>query len=63
MLQDARNLFRTFAADESGATAIEYGIIAAGIAGVIIATVFTVGDTLKVDYYGKVSTAFDSLPK
>ncbi|MFN3225190.1 MAG: Flp family type IVb pilin [Hyphomicrobiales bacterium] len=35
-----------FAKDESGATAIEYGLIAAGIAVVIVAAVGTVGDNL-----------------
>ncbi len=32
--------------DESGATAIEYGLIAAGIAVAIVAVVFTIGDEL-----------------
>ena len=36
-----------FWADESGATAIEYGLIAAGIALVIIAIVNTLGGTLN----------------
>ncbi len=35
-----------FLKDESGATAIEYGLIAAGIAVVIIAAVNTVGSEL-----------------
>lgn len=35
-----------FFADESGATAIEYGLIAAGIAVAIIAAVNTLGETL-----------------
>ena len=34
-----RNLFRNFLANEQGATAIEYSLLAAGIAGVIIAVV------------------------
>ncbi len=33
--------------DESGATAIEYGLIAAGIAVAIIAAVFAIGDELN----------------
>jgi pilus assembly protein Flp/PilA len=33
--------------DESGATAIEYGLIAAGIAVVIIAVVNSIGTTLN----------------
>lgn len=40
------NLFKKFAADESGATAIEYGLIAALISVVIITAVMTVGDSL-----------------
>ena len=36
-----------FLKDEAGATAIEYGLIAAGISVVIIATVNTIGTTLN----------------
>ena len=39
--------FLAFLKDESGATAIEYGLIAAGISVVIIATVNTIGSTLN----------------
>ncbi|WP_407168842.1 Flp family type IVb pilin [Bradyrhizobium sp. ORS 111] len=45
-----------FFKDESGATAIEYGLIAAGIAVVIIGAVKGVGTQL-IDVFGKVSTA------
>jgi pilus assembly protein Flp/PilA len=41
-----RTLFTKFAGDESGATAIEYGLIASLIAVVIIAAVTTVGSKL-----------------
>ncbi|MCZ6522356.1 MAG: Flp family type IVb pilin [Alphaproteobacteria bacterium] len=37
---------RKLVAEESGATAIEYGLIAAGIALAIIAIVFTIGNDL-----------------
>jgi pilus assembly protein Flp/PilA len=40
------NLFSRFVRDESGATAIEYGLIAALIAVVIITAVTTVGTNL-----------------
>jgi len=40
------DLFWNFAANERGATAIEYGLLAAGIAGVIIAVVFGLGTNL-----------------
>ena len=38
---------KTFGKDEQGATAIEYGLIAAGIAVAIIAAVFALGDEVK----------------
>lgn len=40
------NMFKRFLKDESGATAIEYGLIAALIAVVIITAVSTVGQDL-----------------
>ncbi|MCW5689238.1 MAG: Flp family type IVb pilin [Pseudolabrys sp.] len=46
-------LFKEFLADQSGATAIEYGLIAAGIAVVIIVTVNSIGT--------KLNTSFDSI--
>ncbi len=49
------NLFSRFVRDESGATAIEYGLIAALIAVVIITAVTTVGNNLSTTF-GKVST-------
>jgi len=42
-----KNLFSRFVSDESGVTAIEYGLIAALIAVVIIAAVKTVGTSLS----------------
>ena len=45
-----------FVADDSGATAIEYGLIAAGIAVAIIATVQAVGTSLNTTF-SSVSTA------
>jgi pilus assembly protein Flp/PilA len=42
-----KNLVARFAKDESGATAIEYGLIAAGIGVAIVATVDAVGGELN----------------
>ena len=39
--------FKTFWADEEGATAIEYGLLASLIAGVIVASVDLLGTTLN----------------
>ena len=38
---------KSFGKDEQGATAIEYGLIAAGIAVAIIAAVLALGDEVK----------------
>ena len=45
-----RNLFWKFIKDDRGVTAIEYGLIAAGIAVAIIATVDTVGTKLNATF-------------
>ena len=42
-----KSLIARFVKDESGATAIEYGLIAAGISVAIIATVQGLGTNLK----------------
>jgi pilus assembly protein Flp/PilA len=42
-----KNLFTRFAKDESGATAIEYGLIAALISVVIIGVLTTLGGNLN----------------
>ena len=55
--QSLRFPFRRFLRDEKAATAIEYGLIAAGIAGAIIATVMAMGPTIA-GLYEKVSNAF-----
>jgi len=44
------NVIRRFLADESGATAIEYGLIAAGISLAIIAGVNNLGTSLKTKF-------------
>jgi pilus assembly protein Flp/PilA len=48
-----KDLLARFAKDESGATAVEYGLIAAGISVAIIAVIQGLGNNLK--------TAFSSL--
>jgi pilus assembly protein Flp/PilA len=51
-----QNLFARFLKDQSGATAIEYGLIAAGIAVVIIAAVQSVGTNVS-GTFSKVASA------
>ena len=51
-----KNLVSRFVKDESGATAIEYALIATGIAIAIIAAVNGVGSALKTNL-GVISTS------
>ena len=50
-----RSILKKFLADESGATAIEYGLIAAGISLVIIAAVNGIGGKLS-EKFGLIDT-------
>ena len=50
-------LLRSFLADENGATAIEYGFIAAGIALAIVTAVNNTGGALLNSKFNAVSTA------
>ncbi len=52
------NLISRFISNESGATAIEYGLIAAGIAVAIIAAVQSVGSALNTNF-GKSAAAIN----
>jgi pilus assembly protein Flp/PilA len=45
-----RRLFSKFASDESGATAIEYCLIATGVSIVILAAVNSIGTTLNTSF-------------
>jgi pilus assembly protein Flp/PilA len=45
-----KKLVSRFVSDDSGATAIEYGLIAAGISVAIIAVVNGVGDKVKTAF-------------
>jgi pilus assembly protein Flp/PilA len=53
MMRDMQN----FLADDSGTTAIEYAILAAGIAGVLVAVVMSIGTSLNT-MYTSVSNGF-----
>jgi pilus assembly protein Flp/PilA len=55
-VQPMNKTIRAFLADETGATAIEYGLIAAGIALAIISAVQGVGTKVSTNF-GKVSTS------
>jgi pilus assembly protein Flp/PilA len=44
-------------ADQRGATAIEYAMIAAGVAGAILATVYGLGSGIQDNFYNKITDA------
>jgi pilus assembly protein Flp/PilA len=54
-----KKVFSKFLSDESGATAIEYGLIAAGISLAIIAVVNGLGSNLN-DKYTSINTSWKS---
>lgn len=54
-------IFARFAKDESGATAIEYGLIAALIALAIVAGAGALGDSLNT-MFTNISTSLDDAP-
>ena len=56
------NLFAMFLNDESGATAIEYGLIAAGISVAIITVVQGLGTQLKTTFTS-ITTALSAASK
>ncbi len=52
------SLATRFAADRAGATAIEYSVVAAGIAGAVILAVYSLGSTVDSTLYAKISGAW-----
>jgi pilus assembly protein Flp/PilA len=58
MLGLIRSKLRHFLGKESGATAIEYALLASGVAGVIIAAVSAMGTSLQ-GMYQSVSDGFN----
>jgi pilus assembly protein Flp/PilA len=51
-------LFIRFAGDESGVTAIEYGLIAGLISIGIIVSVTSIGTTISATFFGAVAAGF-----
>jgi pilus assembly protein Flp/PilA len=56
--QTIRSIAARFRDDESGATAIEYAMIAAGVGACIAATVMSAGSALKTNFYDKIAAIF-----
>ncbi|HEY7978100.1 MAG TPA: Flp family type IVb pilin [Rhizomicrobium sp.] len=54
----ARSSIARFLRDDSGATAIEYAMIAGGIAVVIVTAVNTLGQNVKTTFFDKIADAW-----
>lgn len=59
----ANRLLSRFVNDESGATAIEYGLIAGLLGSVIILAMVPLGTTISDDVFGTIAGALDSASK
>jgi pilus assembly protein Flp/PilA len=55
MLRTTFARLRDLTCDEQGTTAIEYALMASGIAVAIAATVFSFGSDLKTTFYDKIA--------
>jgi Flp pilus assembly pilin Flp len=49
-----------FLQDTSGATAIEYGLLAAGIGGAVASTIWALGSEVKTTLYERIGAAFSN---
>ncbi|MEL7529074.1 MAG: Flp family type IVb pilin [Pseudomonadota bacterium] len=59
----AKRLLSRFRSDESGATAIEYGLIVGLLGSVIILAMVPLGTTISNDVFGTISSALDGASK
>ena len=60
-LRSAFNRLARFAAAQRGATAIEYGLMAALISVAIMATVFSMGQGINDTLYGRISNSLANM--
>ena len=56
LCETARRELSRFRADENGATAIEYAMIAAGVSVAIVGAVTSLGSHLKTTFYDKLAS-------
>jgi len=55
--------WRRFVADETGATAVEYGLMAALIGLSIMGTISATGQAIKTELYDQIGSALSSMTK
>jgi len=56
VFSDIEHRVGRFLADEGGTTAIEYALIASGIAAAIVSIVFGVGNSIMTNLYNKIAS-------
>jgi Flp pilus assembly pilin Flp len=61
LLRTTVGYLRSFAADQRGTTAIEYGLMVALIGIAILATVFSMGQGIKNTLYGQISNSLANM--
>lgn len=54
----AAALMRRFVADDGGATAIEYAVVAAGIGVTVATAVYALGNVVSANLYDRLATMF-----
>ncbi len=52
---------RRFAADQKGATAVEYGLLVGALSVAIMGTIFSLGTNIRTTLYEKISSALSSM--
>ncbi len=57
MTKELIKTIRAFSRNESGSTAIEYAIVAAGISVAIVSVLGMIGETVRNDLFQKIATA------
>lgn len=58
LIETVGSELRRFGPDQSGATAVEYAIVASGVAAAVAATVWSLGESVRQNLYERVSGAF-----
>jgi pilus assembly protein Flp/PilA len=48
-----KDLAGRFGAAQDGATAVEYSMLAAGVAGAVMLTIYALGSSVETNFYGK----------
>lgn len=52
---------RAFAENDSGATAVEYGLLVGALSVAIMGTIFSLGSNIKTTLYEKISNALSTI--